>query len=87
MSDNKEKFKFLKLAVNALDIWNNDQLSDEEKYDRIFSEEISKKMFKSGFMINYYDPDTTYYEDVLAFIDAVNDSCDKLFNHLSIRAR
>lgn len=40
----------------------------QEKYDMIFSEEISRK-----FSLNYYDPDTSYEEDVMAFMDALDE--------------
>jgi hypothetical protein len=39
----------------------------DQKYDMIFSEEISKK-----FRLDYYDPDTSYEEDVRAFMDALD---------------
>lgn len=37
----------------------------KDKYDMIFSEEISRKI-----SLDYYDPDTTYEEDVMAFMKA-----------------
>ena len=40
----------------------------EDKYDMIFSEEISRK-----FSLDYYDPDTSYQEDVMAFMGALDD--------------
>ena len=40
----------------------------EEKYDMIFSEEISRK-----FSLDYYDPDTSYEEDVMAFMNALDE--------------
>ena len=45
-------------------------ISWEEKYDLIFSENISKKVF-SLCSLDYYDPDTTYEEDTLAFMSAL----------------
>jgi len=44
----------------------------EEKYDIIFSEEISSK-----FSLKYCDPDTSYEEDVLAFMDALDEYMTK----------
>ena len=44
-------------------------MSWEAKYDMIFSPEISQRVFKLV-RLNYYDPDTTYEEDVMAFFDA-----------------
>jgi hypothetical protein len=44
----------------------------DEKYDMIFSEEISRK-----FSLNYYDPDTSYEEDVMAFMRALDEHMRK----------
>lgn len=44
-------------------------MSWEAKYDLIFSPEISQQVFKLV-RLNYYDPDTTYEEDVMAFFNA-----------------
>lgn len=46
----------------------NSDLSWEDKYDMIFSEEISR-----NFSLDYYDPDTSYQEDVMAFMGALDD--------------
>ena len=39
-------------------------------YDMIFSEHISRKILID---LDYYDPDTSYEEDVTAFVNAFND--------------
>ena len=44
-------------------------MSWEEKYELIFSPEISQKVFEIV-RFDYYDPDTTYEEDVMAFYNA-----------------
>jgi hypothetical protein len=44
----------------------------EEKYDMIFSEEVSRK-----FSLSYYDPDTSYEEDVMAFMNALDEHMRK----------
>jgi hypothetical protein len=41
------------------------KLSDEAKYDLIFSKKISQKV-----PFSWYDPDTSYEEDVRYFMDA-----------------
>lgn len=38
----------------------------DEKYDLIFSDNISKKVYH---LFDWYDPDTTYEEDVTAFMN------------------
>ncbi len=43
-------------------------VSWEAKYDLIFSERISKKV-----SFSWYDPDTSYREDVTAFMNAFDD--------------
>ena len=45
-------------------------MSWEEKYDLIFSSEISQKVCKLARGFDYYDPDTTYEEDVMAFFNS-----------------
>lgn len=65
--------KVLKLNEKANKIYQDEFLTWEEKYDRIFSEKISRKVF-SLIRLDYYDPDTSYEEDVRAFIDAFNDN-------------
>jgi hypothetical protein len=43
-------------------------VSWEAKYDLIFSERISKKV-----SFSWYDPDTSYEEDVTAFMNAFDE--------------
>lgn len=49
----------------------NSTLSWATKYDLIFSDMYSKRIFALTHM-DYYDPDTTYEADVRAFVDALN---------------
>lgn len=42
----------------------------EELYDKVFSKEISRQIFNNFPDFDYWDPDTTYQEDVCAFITA-----------------
>lgn len=53
------------------------ELGWEEKYDLIFSESISKAVFRL-IDLDYYDPDTSYEEDVLAFVQALKDKVQDL---------
>lgn len=52
-------------------------LSWEQKYDLIFSDAVSRRLFdfckKHGLTFEYYDPDTTYEDDVMAFVHAARD--------------
>lgn len=60
-------------------IWHNTELTDEEKYDRIFSEHVSRRVFRE-IHLDYCDPDTTYEEDVDAFMYAFNAKMRELEN-------
>lgn len=66
------KKKLLKLHRKANEIYNNDRFSWEKKFDKIFSDKISVKI-NSLIRLDYYDPDTTYEDDVCAYITALND--------------
>lgn len=61
-------------------------LSWKEKYDLIFCDELSGKCFdlakKLGEKIDYYDPDTTYEKDVMAFVEAIR-AYDTKYQRLS----
>ncbi len=45
-------------------------------YDAVFSESVSRRVFtlisKLSLRFEYYDPDTTYREDVMAFANALD---------------
>lgn len=61
----------IEIHNQANKIFNSD-LSWEQKYDFIFSENISKVVFRE-LGLSYYDPDTSYEEDVTAFMTAFNE--------------
>lgn len=48
---------------NVCKVWRN-------LYDFVFSDNISHKLTKRFGILDYYDPDTSYYEDVTAYINA-----------------
>ena len=66
----------LELHDNATQIVNSD-LSWEAKYDLIFSPNLSRKVFDIASGMSYYDPDTTYEEDVMAFYNAFTEYVGK----------
>ena len=45
----------------------------EAKYDMIFSDQLAKRIRELMGPLDYYDPDTSYYEDVQAYVTALND--------------
>ncbi len=52
-------------------IINNNKLNWSEKYDLVFSKQISSRVFEL-IPLDYYDPDCGYDDDVLAFAGAFN---------------
>ena len=69
--------RFLTLAKMAVDIAGSDA-SWETKYDLVFSDEISKCIRETGISLDYCDPDTSYEEDVLAYVNAVKVKAEDL---------
>ena len=63
----------IEIYNKAVRIWEADDLSDDEKYDLIFSDEISR-----NFNFDWYDPDTSYEEDVNAYMWALEEHINKL---------
>lgn len=43
----------------------------ETKYNQIFGMKIIRKILDAGYLFEYYDPDTTYREDVTAYMQAL----------------
>jgi len=60
----QEKYKIYKKAKKIVE----SNLSWDEKYDLIFSKEISQQ-----FDFDWYDPDCDYQDDVMAFMDALSE--------------
>ncbi len=58
-------------------------LTPEQKYDFIFSESISRKVFAECRM-DYYDPDSSHEEDVQAFMNAFDEKMEELTKLQSI---
>jgi hypothetical protein len=54
----------------------NDPVSWEKAYNAIFSDRVSKRVYellrRIGSSMDYYDPDTSYEEDVRAFASALS---------------
>jgi hypothetical protein len=69
--------KLKRLHKKANDIYNHTFLTWEEKYHQIFSDDVSKKVFEL-ISLDYYDPDTDYDEDVIAFMTAFNERIKNL---------
>ena len=70
----------IKLLNELNDIANKiykSNLDWEQKYDLIFSDSLSKVVFNEIY-IDYYDPDTSYKEDITAFVNAFNEKMKQL---------
>ncbi len=56
--------------------------SEEEKYEKIFSENVSKKVFslfrEIGTKLDYYDPDSSCQEDYMAFYQAFQEKMNQM---------
>lgn len=68
---NQSELQYLKNEINR--IATDHTLTWEQKYDAIFSKKISTRFFEIANGFSYYDPDSSYEDDVRAFHDAVND--------------
>lgn len=70
-----------KLQKEANEIYNSD-IPWETKYKLIFSKNISHKFYELIEEINehfsYYDPDSNYDDDVIAFMSAMNEKIEEI---------
>ena len=57
-----------------------DDTAWEKLYNKIFSDEISRAICKRFLSFDWYDPDTSYYEDVNAFIEAFKNYAKNINN-------
>ncbi len=62
---------FIATAELAKRIAHSD-LSWEDKYSLIFSDEVATIIFDSGISFDWTDPDGSYEDDVRAFVDALS---------------
>lgn len=66
-SDDKNNWLLNQLYAKAEQIFEAKDLEWSEKYDMIFSDKISSRV---NHLFDWYDPDTSYEEDVTAFMNA-----------------
>ena len=71
--------EFIDLADQAVAIRDSDA-SWETKFHLIFSADIARAIYDTGMHFNYYDPDTSYEEDTLAFVQAAQEKANELRN-------
>ena len=68
--------RYLELAGQMMQIAESDA-SAETKYDLIFGGGLSRGLAQI-FRPEYCDPDTSYEEDVQAYVSALREKCDDL---------
>ena len=77
LDDEDSKQSILKSLYNKAEEIVASNESWKDKYDLIFSDEISKKVFELT-NLDYYDPDMDYNDDVLAFMNAFENKINEL---------
>ena len=69
---NQSEYEELHNFYEKLTKWEEEaalgELSWEDLYDIVFSKKVSRRIYKILPNFRWYDPDTTYQEDVVAFI-------------------
>lgn len=69
---NQSEYEELQNFYEKLSKWEEEavlgELSWEDLYDIVFSKKVSKQICEILPNFTWYDPDTTYQEDVVAFI-------------------
>lgn len=68
--------RFIRLADEALRI-KESNVSWETKYALIFSYNVAGEIRKTHIDFEWYDPDTSYQEDVVAFVNAVTERANE----------
>lgn len=68
--------RYLAIADQVFQIAESDAAA-ETKYELIFSEDGSRALGQI-FQLDYYDPDTSYEEDVQAYVAALREKCAEL---------
>jgi hypothetical protein len=59
--------RLLEIYEYAMEVWRSD-LTEKEQYNRIFSPAVSQSVCRLLPGFDWYDPDTSYQEDVDAFM-------------------
>lgn len=78
------RVKLIKLHFKMNQIFSSNRLSWEEKYDRIFSNKVSKKIHRL-IDLDYHYANLSYEEDATSFVTAVNEyvSSDKFVKNVA----
>lgn len=74
---NQEKFLKLKELFSFVERTVSSDLSGEDQYGLVFNKSCSAAIM-SLYEFEYYEPDTSYEDDVMAFYFAFKDEMEKL---------
>lgn len=78
----------LKLLIKcAEDIIKDSRLDWEQKYDCIFDLKIWQTIDKYGYSFGWFDPDTSYEEDVTAYVKALREFRDDVISNTDDEVR
>lgn len=76
----------LKLIKLAEEISKDEYLSPEDKFNLIFSDNVSTKIYKKlkefNIKFEYYDPDQDYEDDIDAYVTALKENEERFANIL-----
>lgn len=76
------KYQELLIINNKIQKLIDENVSWEIKYDLVFCENVSRRVFtllkELNVSFDYYDPDTSYEEDLMAFANALKEKLEKL---------
>lgn len=70
--------EIIELSKRARFIANSKNITWKSKFDLVFSESISRRVFHLYPDFKYYDPDTSYEDDVMAFVISLEGAIDDL---------
>lgn len=77
----------LALIKKAEAIREDELLSWEDKYNLIFSDNVSTKIYKElkafNIKFEYYDPDQDYEDDINAYVNALKENEERFINILA----
>jgi hypothetical protein len=69
--------RFLDLADEIFRVADS-AASAETKYELVFSDELGPRTLSQIVPLDYYDPDTSYEEDIAAYVAALREKCGDL---------
>lgn len=79
-----DKIKELSKLIDEAEIVFNSTADWSIKYDAIFAMNIWKQIREAGFDFEWYDPDTSYEEDVTYYFRALKEFQDNLGNLVEV---